>query len=284
MTTDFLITAGGVTANAIFIFASETGAITGWNPAVPPSTPPPSRTAVVGFQATDGAVYTGLALANNGTANFLYAADFHNGKIDVLNGQFQQVTPGHGRVRTFTDPTCRTAMPRSTSRPIGGQLYVSYAKQDAEADDAVAGRGRGFVSVFDTNGNFLERLIAGGELNAPWGIVAGAGRLRRLRRGAAGRQLRRREDPRLRPATGELLARWRSPPASPLVIDGLWGLAFGNGVTAGDANTLYYAAGPEDETHGLFGKITANAEGTNPVSATLTTANSSSPAAATATW
>ena len=267
--TDFLVTAGGLTRGSVFIFASEAGVITGWNPAVPPSTPPPSRTAVVGFTATDGAIYKGLARASVGTANFLYATDFHNGKIDVINAQWQKVTPGTGGFGTFTDPDLPPGYAPFGIAAIGGKLYVSYAQQDSADVDHRTGPGRGFVSVFDTNGTFVERLVSRGHLNAPWGMVqapAGFGDFSNaLLVGNAGNGRINAYDI----ATGDHLGTLGATHNKPLVIDGLWGLAFGNGVSAGDATSLYFAAGPDDETHGLFGKITANAAGTNPVTARL---------------
>ena len=134
----------------------------------------------------------------------------------------------------------------------------------------MTGRGLGFVNVFDMTGHFLQRFASRDVLNAPWGIVqapalfgdfGGAVLIGNFGNGRINA---------FDPDTGERLGTLTESPGHPVVIDGLWGLAFGNGVSAGDATSLYYAAGPDDEAHGLFGKITANAEGTNPVSATLT--------------
>src|SRR5581483_2628021 len=148
--TDFQIIPGRAAA---FIFASEDGTITAWNPGVgiPPGGSPPSTVAETEFAAMDGAVYKGLALAQVGTASFLYAADFHNGKIDVFDSQFHKVnlaeTSGFG---TFTDPNLPSGYAPFNVAAINGKLYVSYAKQDADREDDVAGRGHGFVDVFET--------------------------------------------------------------------------------------------------------------------------------------
>jgi uncharacterized protein (TIGR03118 family) len=268
--TDFSVTDGTNTRPSVFIFASESGAITGWNPAVGVSGTPPSKTAEIGYQAADGANYKGLALASNGGSNFLYAADFHNGKIDVIDGQFQKVTLGTGGFETFTDPNLPAGFAPFNVAFINGKLYVSYALQDADAEDDVAGRGNGFIDVFETNGHFVQRLVSNGALNSPWGMVMAPTSFgdfaNDLLVGNFG-------DGRIHaydPTTGVQLGTLGQSPGHALVIDGLWGLAFGNGASAGDANSLYFAAGPDDETHGLFGKITANAAGTNPVSAELT--------------
>lgn len=270
-TGDFAVTAGGASAPAVFIFDSESGAITGWNPGVGavPGVPGPSKVSEVGFQASDGAIYKGLALAQFGGANYLFATDFHNGKIDVLDGQFHKVPLGEGGFGTFTDPNLPEGYAPFGIAALSGELYVSYAKQDADAEDDVAGRGHGFIDVFDTGGHLERRLVSRGDLNSPRGMVlapAGFGDFGgALLVGNFG-------DGRIRafdPNTGRELGTLSESPGHPLVIVGLWGLAFGNGKTAGDADTLYFAAGPDHETHGLFGKITANPAGTNPVTAEL---------------
>jgi uncharacterized protein (TIGR03118 family) len=263
-TSDFVVSDGTNSGPAAFIFATEEGAVTGWNPAVPP--PPPSTSAQVAFEAEDGAVYMGIALANNGDGNFLYLADFHNAKIDVLDGSFQLTTLDG----SFTDPSLPAGFAPFNVAAIGDKLYVAYAQQDAAAEDEVIGPHLGFVNVFDLNGNFQQRLVSQGKLNAPWAMVqapAGFGDFSGdLLVGNFG-------DGRINaynPTTGAFHGTLSSSPGRPVEIDGLWGLAFGNGVSAGSTTTLYYAAGPDDETHGLFGKITANAAGTSPVTAALT--------------
>src|SRR5262249_19953808 len=151
------------------------GAIAGWNPGIPPqpippggTKPPPSTVAEVGFQATDGAVYKGLALAQVGGQNFLFATDFHNGKIDVLDGSFHHVhlsnPPGF---ENFADPNLPPGYAPFNVALINGKLYVSYALQDDAKHDDVAGKGHGFIDVFETNGHFDKRLVSGGDLNSP---------------------------------------------------------------------------------------------------------------------
>jgi uncharacterized protein (TIGR03118 family) len=260
------------TGPSVFIFASESGTISGWNPAVFAAKPPgpgPSTNAFAGFTADDGAIYKGLALATVNGSRFLYATDFHNGKIDVIDGQFHKVAPGTNGFGTFTDPNLPSGYAPFNVALIDGKLYVSYAKQDAAAEDDVAGRGNGFISVFETNGQFVGRLVSHGDLNSPWGLAkapadfgdfGGA-----LLVGNFGDGKIHAYDP----TSGKELGTLEESRGHPIVIDGLWGLSFGNGTTVNDANTLYYAAGPDQEAHGLFGKITANAAGTNPVSAQL---------------
>jgi uncharacterized protein (TIGR03118 family) len=261
-TTDFVVSAGGNSLPAIFLFATESGAVTGWHPAVPP---PFSANAQLAFQATDGAVYTGMALANNGSGNFLYLADFENGEIDVLNASFQLTT----LAGSFTDPSLPAGFSPFNVAAISGKLYVSYARQDGNGDGD-PGRGGGLINVFDLNGNFLQRLVTHGKLNAPWGVAlapAGFGDF------AGDLLVGNFGDGRINaydPASGALQGTLSQSPGRPIVIDGLRGLAFGNGVSSGELNSLYFAAGPGGGADGLFGEITANAPGTNPVQATLT--------------
>jgi len=270
-TTDFKIPMGAPTAAATYIFASESGAVTGWNPSVN------ANTAVLGFQASDSAIYKGIALANDSVAgqNYLYVADFHNNKIDVLDTNFHLVAPGTPALNgTFTDPNLPAGFAPFNVAEINGQLYVSYAKQDnpADAEDDVAGAGHGLVDIYTNDGVFVQRLIsngAGSKLNSPWAMVVAPASF-----GDFGGDLLVGNfgDGRINaynPTSGAFLGTLRGFKNHPVVVDGLWGLAFGNGVTAGDTNTLYFAAGPDDEGHGLFGKITANPQGTSPVTAVL---------------
>jgi uncharacterized protein (TIGR03118 family) len=260
-TTDFVVSNGVASGRAFFIFASTTGWVTGWNPTVS------MMTAQIGFQAPDGAIYTGLALADNGSGNFLYLADFHNAKIDVLDGAFDPM-PLAG---TFDDPNLPAGYAPFNVAAIAGKLYVAYAKQDADAEEEITGPHLGFVDVFDLNGHFEQRLVSQGRLNAPWAMVVAPANFGEF---SGALLVGNFGDGRINaydPETGASRGTLRESRGHPLEIDGLWGLVFGNGVTAGDAATLYYAAGPDDEAHGLFGKITANPAGTSPVQATLST-------------
>lgn len=256
-TTDFVVSFGAASAPATFIFASTTGAVTGWNGQVSLTIAQP------GFSNPD-AIYTGIALGNNGSGNFLYLADFRNRKIEVLDATFHETT----LAGTFTDPDLPADYAPFNVAGINGKLYVAYAKQDASSAEEITGAHLGFINVFDLNGSFLQRLVSAGNLNAPWAMVvapAGFGDFSDdLLVGNFG-------DGRINaydPASGAFLGTLADAD-NPIEIDGLWGLTFGNGSTAGDATTLYYAAGPSDETHGLFGKITANPPGTEAVHATL---------------
>jgi uncharacterized protein (TIGR03118 family) len=271
-TSDFMITDGTTTAKSAFIFASENGTVSAWafNVGVPTGGHPPSLVAETPFTSTDNAVYKGIALANNGSGNFLYLTDFHGNKIDVLNSTFQKVTLGTGGFGTFTDPKEPKGFAPFNIALFNGKLYVSYAKQNAEKHDDVAGKGNGFIDVFDTSGNFQGRLVTGGALNSPWGMVLATPTFGDFSNDLLVGNFGDGWIHAYNPTTGAFLGTLAVAPHQPVVIDGLWGLQFGNGNGGGDANSLYFAAGPDGESHGVFGKLTANPAGTNPVSATLT--------------
>ena len=250
---NFIVMNGGASGPARFIFASEDGTISGWNPGVPPTVPPPSKEAIVAVPAA-GAIYKGLAIASTATGDFLYAADFHNGRVDVFDGSFH---PVH-MAGAFVDPKLQKHYAPFGIQNLGGKIYVAYARQDKDAEDERAGNGRGFVSVFDTSGHFLARVASKGELNAPWGMTiapAGFGPFGGdLLVGNFGDGRINAYDPTTYEPRGQLM----TADHEPLVIDGLWGIGFGNGAGSGPATTLYFAAGPDEESHGLFGSVTAN--------------------------
>jgi uncharacterized protein (TIGR03118 family) len=246
----FVVTDGVTSGAARFLFASEDGTISGWNPNVPG---PGSTQAFVGATSPDDGNYKGLAIASTASGNFLYAADFHNARVDVWNGGFQLVTmPG-----AFVDPSIPSGFAPFGIQNLQGRIYVAYAKQDDEAEDEVAGPGLGYVSVFDTAGTFLARVASRDALDAPWGMAiapAGFGRFSgNLLVGNFGDGRINAYDPNTFEARGHL----KLPNHKPVVIDGLWGIGFGNDANAGPTTTLFFAAGPADETQGLFGSITA---------------------------
>ena len=244
-TRDFPVKNGSASAPAVFIFATEGGLIAAWSPTIDP-------THALQVAITPGAVYKGLALAANGTANMLYAANFTGGSIDVFDKNFQQVTVSGG----FVDPSLPKDFAPFNIQNIQGNLYVSYAKREAGETDEVAGPGLGFVDVFNANGLLIRRVASRGTLNAPWGMAlapAGFGRFaNRLLVGNFGDGTINAFDA----ATGAFKGQLRGSDNRPLHIDGLWGLAFGNGLQNQPTGTLFFAAGPNDEDNGLYGSIT----------------------------
>jgi uncharacterized protein (TIGR03118 family) len=248
-TPGFVVSSGTASGPALFIFASEAGLVTGWNPGVPP--PPPSTQAQVGASVPD-AIYKGLAIASTADGTFLYAANFHEGRIDVFDSSFNLVHLSG----SFQDPAIPPGFAPFNVQELGGLLYVTYAKQDAAREDDVAGPALGFVDVYSTSGQLLRHLIEHGQLNAPWGLAlapAGFGRFSgALLVGNFGNGRINAYDP----TTGEFLGRLRHEDNSPVQIDGLWALRFGNGVI-GNQTTLLFSAGIDDEAHGLFGALQA---------------------------
>ncbi|HWB09164.1 MAG TPA: TIGR03118 family protein [Pirellulales bacterium] len=247
-TTSFMVQSGVSSGPASFLFGSAGGNITGWNQGVPP--PSPSNQAQVAASSI-GAIFTGLALANNGGQNFLYAADFHNNRIDVFNSSFQPVAaPG-----AFSDPGLPAGFAPYNVVNLGGQLLVCYARQDASGLNAVAGAGNGALDLFDLNGVLQKELFVGQSLNAPWGAVLApstfgdfAGDLLVANNGNGQIEA-------FNPLTGAFAGTLSLPSGAPLVIDGLRGLSFGNGLTAGNGNELFFSAGTSGGQHGLFGAI-----------------------------
>jgi uncharacterized protein (TIGR03118 family) len=248
-TSGFVVRSGDSSGPARFLFDSEAGLVTGWNAGVPP--PVPSTQAQVGA-SVPGAIYKGLAIADTAAGTFLYAADFHNARIDVFDSNFNLVHLSG----SFADPGIPRGFAPFNVQEIGGVLYVAYAKQDADAEDEVAGPSLGFVDAYSTNGQLLRHLVERGQLNAPWGLAlapAGFGRFSgALLVGNFGNGRINAYDP----GTGEFLGRLRHEDGRPIQIEGLWALRFGNGVT-GNPTTLLFTAGIDDEAHGLFGAIEA---------------------------
>jgi uncharacterized protein (TIGR03118 family) len=245
-TQDFKITQNGVTAASPFVFVGESGILSAWSPTV-------NRTATV--TVFDGSsankVYKGLANASYLGLNYLYAADFHNNKVDVFDRNFAPaVLPG-----AFVDPGLPAGYAPFGIQAIGNNIYVAYAKRESTGDDEVAGAGLGIISVFDTAGNFVKQLVNGGALNAPWGMAMAPANF-----GAASNMLLVANfgDGKINaynPTTGVLAGPLATIDKTPIAIDGLWGLAFGPGVNSQPTNTLFFTAGPNDEKHGQYGRI-----------------------------
>jgi uncharacterized protein (TIGR03118 family) len=233
-TSDFLLTNN---VKATFLFSTLDGTIAGWNNGLVAT----AQTKVT----TAGAVYTGLALGNNGSANFLYGANDGGGRIDVFNGSFVPTTLSG----SFTDPNLPALFTPYNIQNLGGTLYVTYENET---------QGGGVVDAFDTNGNFIRRVTAngaGGPLESPWGLAlapAGFGPF-------GGALLVGNEDDgrisAFNPTTGAFLGQLLDGNGLPIANTGLWGLAFGTGANGFNPNVLYFAAGIEDESHGLFGSI-----------------------------
>ncbi len=245
----FVVSDGvGDSGPARFLFDTEDGQIIGWSPGVPP--PPPSTQGQVAV-TTPGAVYKGLAIAMDGPAMHLYAANFAAGTIDVFDESFAPVVnPG-----AFTDSMLPAGYAPFNVQELGGKLYVAYAKQDDAKMDEVPGKGFGFVDVYDTHGMLLDRLIRHHGLNAPWGLALAPPSWGHL---AGALLVGNFGDGRIHvydADTGRKLGALRDQWGHRLSIDGLWALRPGNGV-AGTTDAVWFSSGPNDETHGLLGTLT----------------------------
>jgi uncharacterized protein (TIGR03118 family) len=255
--TDFMVTSAGKTGPARFIFSGEGGMIAGWSPTVNMTNTVTMYPAAGGDSG--GAKYKGLAIAKNGTASFLYATDFHNNKVDVLDTTFAKQTLAAG---AFTDPKLPAgyapygiqAIPNGTGGAV--QIYVSYAKQDSAASDQMVGAGLGVVDIFDVSGTLIKQLIpAGGALNGPWGMAlapADFGTLSNmLLVGNFGDGKINGYDP----ASGAFVGAISDSAGAAFAMPGLWGIAFGNDAANQPHNTLFFAAGINDEANGSYGRI-----------------------------
>ena len=251
-TTDFKVQAAtGDPTSARFIFATDDGQIAGWNGI---------GLAAISAATTPDAIYLGLAIGSSAGANYLYAANFPAARVDVFDATYhiQHLSGGD-----FVDPGLPAGYAPFGIQAIGNEIFIAYAKQDAAGDEELHGEGLGYVSAFGMDGSFHGRVASAGELNAPWGMAMapadfgkfsgdllvgnfGDGRIHAFRRTASGW-----EEHGLIKGTNH----------RPISIDGLWGIGFGHGATTGSgpSNTLFFAAGPKDETEGLFGSITAPA-------------------------
>ena len=253
-TTDFVVSAGGKSAPARFIFATEDGTLSGWNPTVDAT----HAILVVNHsgpaQSADrtrlGAVYKGLAIGNNGSGNFIYAANFRQAVVEIYDSQFHFV-------KAFTDPDVPAGFAPFGIRKINNQLFVTFAKQNAQKHDDVAGAGNGFVDVFDLNGALVKHFASQGTLNSPWGLALTPGSFGNFGNAILVGNF---GDGRINAfdANGNFLGQLQEEHAgivNPMTVNGLWGLSFGNGGTAGPTSTLFFTAGIADESHGLFGSI-----------------------------
>jgi len=228
-----------------FLFATEQGTIAGRQS--------PATTASIRVdKSAAGAVYEGLAIG----ANRLHASNFHNGSVDVFDNGYSQITlPG-----AFVDPALPSGFAPFNVQEIGGAIYVTYAKQGRTGDD-VSGPGNGFVDKFDTNGTLLQRLISGtpgdvnSPLNSPWGMAVAPASFGELGGLLLVGNLGDGKINAFNPTTGDFVRTLTDAKGNPVVIDGLWALAFGNGGPGFDRNKLYFTAGLNDEADGLFGSL-----------------------------
>jgi uncharacterized protein (TIGR03118 family) len=243
-TTDFGIGPAGAQQPGRFIFASENGVISAWNPAIDPTH------AQVGVdRSSTGAVYKGIAIGSSGGQNFLYATNFTNGTVDMIDKNFNVV-------KQFTDPSIPSNFAPFNASVINGSLYVTYAEREPGGIDDVKGLGNGYVVQFATDGTVVARIATQGTLDSPWGLArapdgfgpfSGA-----LLVGNFGNGTINAFDW----TTHAFLGQLTDASGKVISIDGLWSLVFGNDGQAGSSRDLFFTAGPDDEMNGLFGRIT----------------------------
>jgi uncharacterized protein (TIGR03118 family) len=237
----------------IFIFDTEDGTIVGWTTVLPNFN---TQAVVKVDNSPSGAVYKGLALASDSAGGeHLYATNFNSGNIDVFDSN--DYAPNTVLSSKFKDPTPPRGYAPFGIELIGGNLWISYALQDAAKHDPVHGVGLGFVDIFTTDGDFVSRFASFGQLNAPWGMMVAPSNF-----GVLANQvlIGNFGDGRINAFTpagvplGQLVTQ-KGRVVTTLVIDGLWKLLNGKGAAGVPRDTVYFSAGPDKETNGLFGKL-----------------------------
>ena len=250
-TTDFVYK--GVLSR--FMFATEDGTVAAWASADGITAQLP----IDNSKSAAGAVYKGLAIGQQGSANRLYLANFHTGVIEVYDGMFQPVTMPPG---AFTDPMIPAGFAPFNVMNIDNMLYVSFAMQkQPDRHDEADGPGLGYVDVFDGSGVLQMRLKHGKWMNAPWGMVHAPANFGQWSNRLLVGQFGSGEIASFDAKTGEFQGLLRGPKGKPISINGLWGLGFGNDGAAGPSNTLFFAAGLNDEADGLFGTLVPSKPG-----------------------
>lgn len=232
--------------NAIFLFVTEDGTISGWNPMVKPTE------AIIKVDNSGNAVYKGCTLAQTKFGTFLYVTNFKTGRVEVYDSKFQLVHAlGHG----FRDQRLPRNFVPFNIQNVGGSLVVTFAKRESGSNDEEHGPGLGFVAIFDPFGRLVRRLDHGPFLNAPWGVALAPSDFgafsHRLLIGNFGDGTIHA----FNTVSGDFEGTVLDASGQPLTVDGLWSLSFGSNGPSGSAIELYFTAGPNDEKDGLFGKI-----------------------------
>lgn len=258
------------TASAVFLFSTEDGTILGWNPGVNPVGFDPVRDqarkgtfAIIAVDnstnpdAVNGAVYKGLAIAKDSAGRtLLYATNFRSGAVEVYDDTFS--TPKNPPLPSgaFADPKLKSGYAPFNVAALNGKLFVTYAVQDETKHDDLAGQSHGIVDTFNLDGSGQERFAQHGQLNSPWGVAVAPASFGRFAGdiliGNFGNGHINVYSP-----DGEFVDKLRNSNGQAIVIDGLWTLKVGNNGNGGDANKVYFTAGPNGESDGLFGSLSA---------------------------
>ena len=228
-----------------FLFCTEDGTISGWYA---------GTTAYIAVNNSGtGAVYKGIALATANGHNYLYVANFNAGTIEVYNGSYNSFSFGSG---SFVDSSLPAGYAPFNIQLVGSNLVVTYAKQDAAKHDDVPGAGNGYVDIYNTEGVLQVRLAHNIYLNAPWGVAQAPASFSGFANDLLVGNFGSGAIVAFNISTGTWIGNMENVNDLPVQIDGLWGLAFGNGGSGGPASTLFFTAGPFGESHGIFGSIT----------------------------
>jgi len=232
-TSDFIVNGNP----AKCIYATEEGIVSAWNSG--------DSTTTVADRSAGNALYKGVAIANDGTGNFIYAADFFNGKIDVYDKSFNYITG-----KPFLDPNIPAGFAPYNICNIGGKLYVTYAKQKSPAGYYnETGPGNGYIDVFNPDGILVKRFASKGVLNCPWGITEAP---IAFGQGANTLLVANNGDGKINvfDTSGAYIGPLENN-GTPIIIEGLWDIVF----NPTNNSQLYFTAGPHDETYGLFGYL-----------------------------
>lgn len=242
----FTVTSGGKSGAAVFAFATEDGTISAWAPSVNGGAS--TIIAVDNAMNGSGAVYKGLAVGNDGGKEVLYAANFRSGQVEMYDASFS-------KVGQFTDPTVPAGYAPFNVQVLGGKVYVTFALQDSQKHDDVAGLGHGFIDAFNLDGTGMQRVASMGTLDSPWGLAIAPSSFGKLAGDLMAGNFGNGEIGVFDPATGAFLGDMRDLQGQIIHIGDLWALTPGGGGNDGDPNLLYFTAGVTDEAHGLFGSL-----------------------------
>lgn len=226
---------------AFFLFDSEDGVISAWSG---------GASATIAVDKGIHAVYKGLAIGAIGNVNVLYAANFRSGKVETYDMNFNGFSLS---ATAFTDSKIPAGYAPFGIQTINGNVFVTFAKQDAKKHDEVDGAGLGYVDEFDPAGNLIMRLQHVGEMNGPWGIALAGTNFGAFSGDLLVGNFGNGQIAAFDPSTGKFLGVVSDSTGKPIIIPGLWAIYFGQGGNSGPSDWLYFTAGVQGESHGLFG-------------------------------
>lgn len=246
----------GTSKPSLFIFASTAGQIFGWNSS--------AGTMAEVLTATSGASYTGATILTHVGQDFLYAADFHNAKVDVFDSTLSPVDFGEDAFAL--ESAEKLGFAPFNIQNIGGVLFVAYAKQDAQKIFDVPGPGNGYVAAFTYDGKLITAFQHGIWLSSPWGLAMAPSDFGKFSHMVLVGMFGSGQIAAYNFLTGQFMGLLNNANGDPLYINGLWGISFGSSTSSGPFNTMYFAAGPNRGAGGAFGTVT-------PVTTDLTEGN-----------